>query len=130
MNDLKHIHHLSPLQWPAQHPELRFTLPHILPWLPLSSVSSNVAAGHETIVQTISKLREDTPSIYMDGVYKDNEKLPNYEIRYAHIIHITFQISVHLMTYTSQDNFIYDIYKKIYTNIEIKDPVLQEHQSY
>ncbi|XP_021923290.1 neutral and basic amino acid transport protein rBAT-like isoform X2 [Zootermopsis nevadensis] len=81
MNDLKHIHHLSPLQWPAQHPELRFTLPHILPWLPLSSVSSNVAAGHETIVQTISKLREDTPSIYMDGVYKDNEKLPNYEIR-------------------------------------------------
>lgn len=68
------------------YPGLGFTLPHILPWLPSSSASSNVPAWQQSVVQTISKLREDTPSIYMDGIYKDDEKFPNYEIRYAHIL--------------------------------------------
>jgi hypothetical protein len=48
-----------------------------------------VAVGHQTIIQSISKLREEAPSIYMDGIYKENEKLPNYEIRYAHLLHNT-----------------------------------------
>jgi hypothetical protein len=109
IKDLRHIHHLPPMHWSAQHPGLRFTLPDILPWLPLSSVSSNVAAGYQTILQTISKLREGTPSIYMDGIYKDDEKLPNYEIRYAHILDITCKISVDLMSYSSQDNFMCEV---------------------
>jgi hypothetical protein len=74
------------MHWSAQHPGLGFTQPDLLPWLLSSSAWSNVAAGHQTIIQTISKLRADAPSIYMDGIYKDKEKLPNYEIRYAHIL--------------------------------------------
>jgi hypothetical protein len=87
--DISHIHHLPPMHWSAQYQGLGFTLPEFWSWLPSSNAWSNVAAGHQKIVQTISKLRQDAPSIYMDGIYKDNEKLPNYEIRYAHIPHTT-----------------------------------------
>jgi len=74
---------LPPIHWSAQYPGLGFTQPNSLPWLPSSSAWSNVAVGHQSIIQSISKLREEAPSIYMDGIYKENEKLPNYEIRYA-----------------------------------------------
>jgi len=89
--DISHIHHLPPMHWSAQHPGLGFTQPDLLPWLPSSSAWSNVAVGHQTIIQSISKLREGAPSIYMDGIYKNNEKLPNYEIRYAHLLHNTYR---------------------------------------
>ncbi|PNF16754.1 hypothetical protein B7P43_G00865 [Cryptotermes secundus] len=79
--DIGHNHHLPPMHWSAQYPGFGFTQPGILSWLPFSHAWSNVAAGHLTIVQTVSKLREDSPSIYMNGIYKDNVKLPNYEIR-------------------------------------------------
>lgn len=85
--DISHIHHLPPMHWSAQYAGHGFTQPHVLPWLPASSAWSNMAVGHQTIIQSISKLREEAPSIYMDGIYKENEKLPNYEIRYAHLLH-------------------------------------------
>lgn len=81
--DISHIHHLPPMHWSAQYPGLGFTQSDLLPWLPSSSAWSNVAVGHQTIIQSISKLREEAPSIYMDGIYKENKKLSNYEIRYA-----------------------------------------------
>jgi hypothetical protein len=75
------------MHWSAQYPDYGFTQPGILSWLPPSSAWTHVAAGHLTIIQTISKLRGDSPSIYMNGIYKDNVKLPNYELRYARTLH-------------------------------------------
>jgi hypothetical protein len=95
--DISHIHHLPPMHWSAYNPGLGFTQPDLLPWLPSSSAWSNVAAVHQTAIQAISKLREEAPSIYMDGIYKDNEKLPNYEIRYAHILHNTHKFDTYQM---------------------------------
>jgi len=92
--DISEIHHLPPMPWSAQYPGLGFTQPELLPWLPTSSTWSNVAVGHQTIIQSISKLREEAPSIYMDGIYKENEKLPNYEIRYAHLLHNTYRSGI------------------------------------
>jgi hypothetical protein len=88
------------MHWSAQYPGYGFTQPGILSWLPFSSAWSNVAAGRLTMIQTISKLREDSPSIYMNGIYKDNVKLPNYEIRYAHIPHNNCKLDVYLMSYS------------------------------
>lgn len=79
--DISHTHHLSPMHWTAQYPGLGFTLTDLLPWLPSSSAWSNVAAGHQKIIQLLSKLRDEAPSIYMNGVYKDHENLPNYDIK-------------------------------------------------
>jgi hypothetical protein len=97
------------MHWSAQYPGYGFTQPGILSWLPFSIAWSNVAAGHLTTIQTISKLREDSPSIYMNGIYKDNAKLPNYQIRYAYILHNTCTLDVYLMSYSyfSQDNIGY-----------------------
>jgi len=89
--DISHIHHLPPMHWSAQYPGRGFTQPDLLPWLLFSSAWSDVAIGRQTIIQAISKLREEAPSIYMDGIYKDNEKLPNYEIRYAYLLHNTYR---------------------------------------
>ena len=95
------------MHWSAQYPGLGFTQPDLLPWLPSSSAWSNVAAGHQTIIQAIAKLREEAPSIYMDGIYKDNEKLPNYAIRYARILQNSYKFGTQQMLDSSQDNITY-----------------------
>jgi hypothetical protein len=107
--DLSHLHHLPPMHWSAQYAGRGFTQPHVLPWLPAASAWSNMADWHQTIIQSISKLREETPSIYMDGIYKENEKLPNYEIRYAHLLHNTYRFSTQQMLDASYNVMCYTI---------------------
>lgn len=79
--DISHIHHLPPMHWSTNTPSVGFTQSHILPWLPFSAARSDVETGEQKIIHTISRLREESPSIYMNGIWKDNEYIPNYEIR-------------------------------------------------
>ena len=79
--DISHIHHLPPMHWSTNSPSVGFTQAHILPWLPFSVARSDVETGEQKIIHIVSRLRADSPSIYMNGVWKDNENIPNYEIR-------------------------------------------------
>lgn len=76
--DIKQWHQLSPMMWTNDN--TRFTPSSIIPWLPYGT------ADHEPITQiirNITNLRETTPSIYMNKIWKDGEILLNCAIRFV-----------------------------------------------
>lgn len=76
--DVKHIHQLSPMNWNKNG--TGFTKSTHLPWLPYAEGDSRTEIT-ETILSNMTKLRIDTPSIYMNSVWKDKDRFLNFAFR-------------------------------------------------
>uniref|UniRef100_A0A1B6CHZ3 Glycosyl hydrolase family 13 catalytic domain-containing protein n=1 Tax=Clastoptera arizonana TaxID=38151 RepID=A0A1B6CHZ3_9HEMI len=74
IKDLSHIHQLSPMKWS------KGDFSTTLPWLP--KAISRVPEGMNKLVYEMSVLRENTPSIYMNAVWKESTLILNCDIRY------------------------------------------------
>nr|CAD7452777.1 unnamed protein product [Timema tahoe] len=82
--DISHLHQLAPMHWIRSDKAFGFTPTEFHPWLPFSDSWSYIEAGKQSALKDIARLRDVTPPVYMNGVYKDGENLPNCEIRTLH----------------------------------------------
>ncbi|XP_063222869.1 probable alpha-glucosidase isoform X2 [Bacillus rossius redtenbacheri] len=80
-SDMGHLYHLAPMHWTQPGPDVGFTRHGILPWLPRSESWSYIGAGRQSALRDVARLRQSTPCIFMDGVWKEHRSVPNYELR-------------------------------------------------
>lgn len=77
--DVKFVHQLAPMKW--QPNGKGFTRPNALPWLPFAkAVRTNDI--HVEILSNMTSLRTDSPSIYMNSIWKEKESLSNCAFRF------------------------------------------------
>lgn len=76
--DVKHIHQLAPMNWLKNG--TGFTQATHLPWLPYAEGDKRTELT-EIIISNLTRLRMDTPSIYMNSVWKEKEHLQNFAFR-------------------------------------------------
>ncbi|XP_012254372.2 neutral and basic amino acid transport protein rBAT-like isoform X2 [Athalia rosae] len=80
--DLEHVHNLMPMLWEgATDKGDGFSSTGAIHWL-LGSTES-IKTTLVGAIRAMSKLRSETPTIYMNGVYKDHQINGNCEIRYT-----------------------------------------------
>ncbi|XP_014244674.1 neutral and basic amino acid transport protein rBAT-like [Cimex lectularius] len=79
ISDLQHAHHLGPMHW-GERRNIGFNPNHIRPWLPYSHAKLPLASAE--IIAAMSSLRDVNPSLYMHGLWKDHQLVPNTAIRY------------------------------------------------
>lgn len=72
--DLKHLHHLTSMPWPNKTSK-------ILPWMPAER--SSAIFDQVPIVSAMTRLRAESPSIYMNTVNKDGINKANMEVKYS-----------------------------------------------
>lgn len=75
--DTKHLHHLSAMAWNTVP---QFTNRESLPWIPRGAA---VSFNNINYVTDMIALRETSPSIYQNGVRKNERKEPNTSIKYS-----------------------------------------------
>ncbi|XP_055600599.1 alpha-amylase 3-like [Uranotaenia lowii] len=74
--ETKHLHHLSVMSWDGH--QNQFTGRGTLPWLPKSESSSY---HHLELVVEMIALRKRSPSIYQNAVTKEEQVLPNTDVK-------------------------------------------------
>lgn len=72
--DIKHLYQLSMMPWPNYKPR-------ILPWI--YGGSSNGRFGQADIITKMVNIRSESPSIYMNSVYKEGLNKATAEVKYA-----------------------------------------------
>lgn len=77
--DTEHMHQLGAMAW--LEPQRQFTLKGLLPWLHGSPTTSNFAQLE--LVEKMVAFRAESPSIYMNAVFKDEENKANAEVKYS-----------------------------------------------
>ncbi|XP_067010110.2 amino acid transporter heavy chain SLC3A1 [Anabrus simplex] len=80
-HDLHHPPQLVPMHWNSNPRGHGFTSIAVLPWIAHSSSLSFVESGKQDILRMVAKLRETSPSIYMNGVFKESMNIPNCDVR-------------------------------------------------
>lgn len=75
-DDTQHLHHLTAMAWSGT--QNQFTGRGTLPWLPKSASAS---FHHLDIVLEMIALRKRSPSIYLNAVTKDEQILPNTDVK-------------------------------------------------
>lgn len=74
--DTQHLHHLTAMAWSGS--QNQFTGRGTLPWLPKSASAS---FHHLDIVLEMIALRKRSPSIYLNAVIKEEQILPNTDVK-------------------------------------------------
>ncbi|XP_065076292.1 amino acid transporter heavy chain SLC3A1-like [Ochlerotatus camptorhynchus] len=74
--ETQHLHNLPAMSWSGG--QNQFTGRGTLPWLPKSASAS---FHHLDIVRDLIALRKRSPSIYLNAVVKDEQILPNAEVK-------------------------------------------------
>nr|CAH7722290.1 unnamed protein product [Callosobruchus chinensis] len=73
--DIKHLHQLTMMPWPNHKL-------NVLPWI-YGGVATNYNFGQTEAISKMMALRVESPSVYMNAVYKEGINKANVEVKYA-----------------------------------------------
>ncbi|XP_014612260.1 PREDICTED: maltase A2-like isoform X1 [Polistes canadensis] len=80
--DLEHLHNLAPMYWEKKDGlDDKFTSIGVTAWLP--EASKPLETSLIGTIAEMTKLRSDTPPIYVKAIAKDNGVIANCDIRYT-----------------------------------------------
>ncbi|XP_014292515.1 alpha-glucosidase isoform X1 [Halyomorpha halys] len=78
--DVQHLHQLAPMHWSDSPSSYGFSLRNIVPWMKVTPARLSLSATQ--FITQMSIIKDASPGLYMNAMWKNDRLIPNSEIRY------------------------------------------------